>query len=113
MNASPSPADVQTGASMQALANFQQAAAAAMQAAMGMNPVGVNHVAPMVPSYNEALNNFAMQQQGAPFAYYQSFMSQQPVVWQQMSQNGILQQQAPQQQQRAAEAEVDPNTSSS
>jgi hypothetical protein len=110
MNASPSPTDVQTGASMQAMANFQQAAAAAMQAAMGMNPVGVNHVAPIVPSYNEALNNFAMQQQGSPFAYYQSFMAQQPVVWQQMSQNGTLLQQPPQQQR--ADVEVDPNTAS-
>lgn len=33
----PMPA-MQTGATMQAMANFQQAAAAAMQAAMGMNP---------------------------------------------------------------------------
>lgn len=39
--AAPSTAtlpDMQTGATMQAMSNFQQAAAAAMQAAMGMNP---------------------------------------------------------------------------
>jgi hypothetical protein len=79
VTATPAPADIQsqatgipamqTGATMQAMANFQQAAAAAMASAMGMNPAAT--VAPgMTPqqAYTDTLNALAMQQAAAAAA---------------------------------------------
>mmetsp|Transcript_7259 Transcript_7259/g.16499 ORF Transcript_7259/g.16499 Transcript_7259/m.16499 type:complete len:428 (+) Transcript_7259:59-1342(+) len=74
----PSLPPMQPGATMQAMANFQQAAAAAMQAAMGMNPAAAAAAASAAasgnpaaansaaqPTYTDTLNALAMQQAAA------------------------------------------------
>lgn len=73
--ANPSLPPMQPGATMQAMANFQQAAAAAMQAAMGMNPASAaaaangSQPAAAAPTpqqtYTDTLNALAMQQAAA------------------------------------------------
>jgi len=75
---------MQTGATMQAMASFQQAAAAAMQAAMGMNPANTAAATPPAGppggSYADTINAIAMQQAaGAQFAVMQ--MQQQPTTY--------------------------------
>jgi len=74
----PAPANpqvlppMQPGATMQAMANFQQAATAAMQAAMGMNQTVATHIqqpqaAQAQQAYMDTMNAF-MQQQAAAAA---------------------------------------------
>lgn len=62
---------MQTGATMQAMANFQQAAAAAMASAMMMNPAAAAAAVAAPPGSNphqESLNALAMQQVAAAAA---------------------------------------------
>lgn len=82
---------MQPGATMQAMAAFQQAAAQAMQAAMGMNPTAA---ANPQQAYADAMNafaqqagqqaQFAAQQQGMPQGQFMGFPhSMMPMQWQQ------------------------------
>jgi len=102
------PGTPQTGSTMQAMANFQQAAAAAMQAAMAMTPgsappsgvAGGPSGAPV--SYSEAMTSFAMQQAAAsgqvpfgmpvmgqpPFMGHPGMGNPAAMSWQQQQQQG-------------------------
>lgn len=69
---------MQPGATMQAMANFQQAAAAAMQAAMGMNPAVAAHAqhpqgVQAQQAYMDTMN-VLMQQQAAAAAAGQQYV---------------------------------------
>ena len=106
MNATATRPDSPTGGStMKAMASFQQAAAAAMQAAMGMNPASLAPVggATSMMSFNDTLQHYAMQrQEGAAagqFAFYQPFMAPLSVVWQQLPPSILAPAPTPQQQQ--------------
>lgn len=66
--ASAGPA-MQTGATMQAMADFQQAAAAAMASAMGLNPAATSSPGTNPQqAYTDTLNALAMQQAAAAAA---------------------------------------------
>ncbi len=105
MSSSPSPSTsnspghslpaMQPGATMQAMANFQQAAAAAMQAAVqGMQNIpglSVQALAATTPSgsnsqqtYNDTMAALAMQQAAAAAAAGQQFFQQNPFLSQAM-----------------------------
>jgi hypothetical protein len=112
---------MQPGATMQAMANFQQAAAAAMQAAMhgmqGSIPgVSINSLAATPPganpqqAYNDTMTALAMQQAAAAAAagqqFFQNnpFMAHQMLAWQQQSAQAGQLQQAPVKAQPLAQA---------
>jgi hypothetical protein len=109
----PSLPPMQPGATMQAMANFQQAAAAAMQAAIqgmqgipGVNmnqlaatPVGANPQ----QAYTDTMTALAMQQAAAAaaagnpqFGMHNPFMAHPMLAWQQQQQQAQQQQPPPQ-----------------
>ena len=91
---------MQPGATMQAMAAFQQAAAAAMQAAMGMNPTASPQQA-----YADAMNAFAQQAGQAQFQQGMQFMGfppamPMPMMWQQPTKPNVEQPQQSQHEQQ-------------
>jgi hypothetical protein len=109
---------MQPGATMQAMANFQQAAAAAMQQAvqgMGIPGVSVQALSATAPAgansqqaYNDTMTALAMQQAAVAAAAGQQFFQQNPfmahpmMTWQGQQPSGQPQTQAPATQQAPA-----------
>jgi hypothetical protein len=102
----PALPTMQPGATMQAMANFQQAAAAAMQAAMGMNPAVAAHAqhpqgvqAQQQQAYMDTMNALMQQQAAAAGQQYAMGMAPQMHGVQMIAQPMMTWAPVPQQQQ--------------
>lgn len=104
---SGSTPQMQPGATMQAMATFQQAAAAAMQAALGMNPTAAgNHQ----QAYAQAMTAFAQQQSREAPQFSGSQQQGMPQAF--IAFNPMAMQMAWQQQQVAAKTMEEPTAQS-